>query len=95
MNFKPLFDKLLIKRDDAEEVSPGGIYIPNDAKEIPARGVVVAAGEGARTETGQVIPMTVRVGTKVVFGKYAGSDIEIDGEKFVIIEEENVMGIVE
>jgi chaperonin GroES len=90
-----MFDKLLIKRDDAEEVSPGGIFIPKGAEEIPARGQVVAAGPGARTETGQVVPMVVKVGDKVVFGKYAGSDIEIDGEKFVIIEEENVMGIVE
>jgi chaperonin GroES len=95
MNFKPMFDKLLIKRDDAEEVSPGGILIPEAAEEIPARGVVVAAGAGARTESGQVISMVVRVGDKVVFGKYAGSDIEIDGEKFVIIEEENVMGVFE
>jgi chaperonin GroES len=95
MKFKPLYDKLLIKRDDAEEVSPGGIFIPKAAEETPSKGVVVAAGEGYRTESGALLDLKVKVGDQIIFGKYAGSEVVIDGEKFIIIEEENVLGIIE
>lgn len=94
MGFKPLFDKLLIKPDPAEEVSKGGILLP-DNDEKPCKGVVVAAGEGYRNEDGQILPMDVKVGDHVVFGKYIGTEVEIDGEKFLIIEEENIMGVIE
>lgn len=95
MSFKPLYDKLLIKRDDAEEVSPGGLFIPKGSEETPSKGVVVAAGQGYRTESGAILDMAVTVGDRVLFGKYAGSEVEINGEKYIIIEEENILGIIE
>ena len=95
MKFKPMFDKVVIKPDTADEISQGGIHIPSSAQETPHKGTVVAVGPGERTETGQIIPPGVTVGDQVVYGKYAGSEIRIEGEDYVIVEEESIMGILE
>lgn len=95
MKFKPLFDKVVIKPDTADEMSQGGIYIPTKAQETPHKGEVVAVGQGSFTDTGEVLPMSVKVGDKVVYGKYAGSEIKIEGEDYVIVEEESIMGVLD
>jgi chaperonin GroES len=94
MNFKPMFDKVVIKPDDEETMSPGGLHLP-PSDERPSKGTIVAVGPGTRAEDGTLTPLSVQVGDRIVFGKYAGSDIKIDGEDFVIIEEESILGILE
>ena len=89
-----MFDRVVIKPDDAEE-KVGSLYIPGNAQETPQKGEVVAVGPGAHTETGTLVPMSVGVGDRVVYSKYAGSEIKIDGEKYVIVEEENILGTLE
>lgn len=95
MKFKPMFDKVVIKPDAPKEASEGGILLPPSAMETEAKGIVVAAGLGEQLEDGKIIPMSVKVGDHVLYGKYAGSDIKIDGEDFVILEEESILGIFE
>jgi chaperonin GroES len=93
--FRPLHDRLLVQRLDGEEKSRGGIIIPDTAKEKPQEGRVLAAGPGRRDENGELVPLDVRSGDKVLFAKYAGTEIKIDGEDRVILREEDVLAIVE
>ena len=95
MKFKPMFDKVVIKPYTADEMSQGGIYIPPNAQETPHKGEIVAVGPGARNENGTIIPLGVKVGDQVVYGKYAGSEIKIEGKDYMILEEESIMGIIE
>lgn len=93
--FRPLHDRLLVQRLDGEEKSRGGIIIPDTAKEKPQQGRVLAVGPGRRDENGELVPLDVRSGDKVLFAKYAGTEIQIDGEDRVILREEDVLAIVE
>jgi chaperonin GroES len=95
MKIKPLQDRLVIKRIEEEEKTKGGIIIPDSAKEKPQEGRVVAVGDGKMLESGQKAPLTVKVGDKILFGKYSGSEIKIDGEEHLIMREDDVLGIVE
>ena len=95
MKFRPLQDRILIKRIDKEEKTSGGIIIPDTAKEKPQEGEVVAVGNGKRLDDGKVAPMDVKKGDRVLFGKYSGSEIKIDGEEHLILREEEILGILE
>jgi chaperonin GroES len=95
MKFRPLADRILIRRVDKEEKTAGGIIIPDTAKEKPQEGEVVAVGTGKRLEDGKVVPLDVKVGDRILFGKYSGSDIKIDGEEHLILREDEVLGVVE
>ena len=95
MKFRPLHDRVLVRRAEEEERSAGGIIIPDTAKEKPMEGEVVALGAGARNDKGDLIKPEVKVGDRVLFGKYAGTDVTIDGEDLVMIKETDIMGIVE
>jgi chaperonin GroES len=92
VNFEPLSDRLLVRRLDEEETMRGGIYIPDTAKEKPQEGIVLAVGNGRILDSGHVIPVAVEPGRKVLFGKYAGIEIKIDGEDFLILREEEILG---
>ncbi len=94
MNVRPLRDRILVKRLEEGEQRVGGIIIPDTAKEKPQQGKVVAAGNGRLTEEGQLIPLDVKVGDTILFGKYSGTEIKLDGEDFVIMREEEVLGII-
>jgi chaperonin GroES len=93
--FRPLHDRILVKRIEAEEKTPGGIIIPDTAKEKPIEGEVLAVGPGARDETGTVQPLDVRVGDRVLFGKWSGTEVIIEGEDRLIMKESDVFGVVE
>ncbi len=95
MKFRPLHDRVLVRRAEEEERSAGGIIIPDTAKEKPMEGEIVAVGSGARNDNGDIIPLEVKVGDRVLFGKYSGTDVSVGGEDLVIIKESDVMGIVE
>ena len=95
MKIKPLQDRLVIKRIEEEGKTKGGIIIPDSAKEKPQEGLVVAVGDGKMLESGKKAPMTVKPGDKILFGKYSGSEIKIDGEEHLIMREDDVLGIVE
>ncbi|MBR5483031.1 MAG: co-chaperone GroES [Alphaproteobacteria bacterium] len=95
MNVRPLYDRVLVKRLDELKTTAGGIIIPDTAKEKPSEGIVEAVGTGARTEDGKVIPMTVKVGDHVLFAKWGGTEIKINGEERLIIKESELLGIVE
>ena len=95
MKFKPLFDRVLVKRMPEDTKTAGGIIMPDTAKEKPSKGEVVAIGTGGRDEQGKTIPMTVQVGDKVLFGKWSGTEVKIDGEELVIMKEADVLGILE
>ena len=95
MKFRPLHDRVVVKRIEAEEKTAGGIIIPDTAKEKPQEGEVVAAGRGKRLEDGTVVPLDVKVGDRILFGKYSGSDIKIDGEEYLILREDEVLGVLE
>ena len=93
---RPLADRLIVKRvDDQEQKSAGGIIIPDTAKEKPQEGKVVAVGRGKLSEEGKIIPLDVKAGDRILFGKYSGSEIKIDGEEHLILREEDVLGVVE
>jgi chaperonin GroES len=94
MNFTPLRDRVLIRRTDEDEKTAGGIIIPDTAKEKPSQGEIVAIGEGARDKDGKIIPMSVKVGDKVLFGKWGGTDVKVDGEDLLILQEGDVFGII-
>jgi chaperonin GroES len=94
MQVTPLHDRILVKRLNEEEKTKGGIIIPDTAKEKPAQGEVIATGSGRRTEDGKIIALEVKKGDKILFGKYAGSEIKIDGEEYLIMREEDVLGII-
>jgi chaperonin GroES len=95
MKLKPLNDRILVKRRDEDEKTAGGILVPDSAKEKPQQGDVVAVGPGARLDNGDVRPMAVQAGDRVLFGKYAGSEVKVDGEEYVIMREEDVLAVVE
>jgi chaperonin GroES len=95
MKIKPLHDRAVIRRLEDQRTSPGGIVIPDSAAEKPIRGEVVAVGKGKILENGEVRPMDVRVGDKVLFGKYAGTEIKVDGEELVVMREDDIMAIIE
>ncbi len=95
MPVRPLHDRVLVKRsDEAEQKSSGGIIIPDTAKEKPQRGTVVAVGEGKRDDAGKRIELDVKAGDEVLFGKYAGTEVKIDGEEFLIMHETDILGVV-
>ncbi|HLB07603.1 MAG TPA: co-chaperone GroES [Alphaproteobacteria bacterium] len=95
MKLKPLHDRVLLRRLDEEEKTAGGVIIPDTAKEKPMQGEVLAVGPGARTEEGKLVPMAVRKGDKVLFGKWSGTEVKVVGEELVIMKESDIMGIVE
>ena len=95
MKFRPLHDRVVVKRVDAEEKTKGGIIIPDTAKEKPQEGEVIAAGPGARDESGKLIPLDLKAGDRILFGKWSGTEIKIDGEDLLIMKESDVMGVVE
>jgi chaperonin GroES len=95
MEFRPLHDRVLIEPLEAEEKSAGGIIIPDTAKEKPMEGKVIAAGSGARAEDGSITPMDVKVGDRVLYGKWSGTEVKIDGKDYVIMKESDIMGIIE
>jgi len=95
MAFRPLHDRVLIRRIEEENKTPGGIIIPDTAKEKPQQGEVVAVGPGARDESGKLVPLDVKVGDKVLFGKWSGSEVTLDGEELLIMKESDILGILE
>jgi len=95
MNFRPLHDRILIKRIEEKEAVKGGIIIPDSAKEKPQEGEVVAVGNGKMTEDGKVVPLDVKAGDRILFGKYSGTEIKIDSKEYLILKEEEVLGVVE
>ena len=95
MKFRPLYDRILVERVELEETTKGGIILPDTAKEKPQQGKVIAVGQGKRTEDGKLIPLEVKAGTKILFGKYSGSEVKIEGTEYLIMREDDVLGIVE
>jgi chaperonin GroES len=95
MKFRPLHDRILVKRIEEQEVKKGGIIIPDTAKEKPQEGKVVAVGGGKVTEEGKKIPLDVKVGDRILFGKYSGSEVTVDDEEYLILREEDVLGIID
>jgi chaperonin GroES len=95
MKFRPLHDRVVVRRIDAEEKSAGGIIIPDTAKEKPQQGEVVAVGPGARDEHGKLTPLDVKAGDTVLFGKWSGTEVKIDGEELLIMKESDILGVLE
>jgi chaperonin GroES len=95
MTFRPLHDRILVRRIDAEEKTRGGIIIPDTAKEKPMEGEVIAVGPGARDEAGKLVPLDVKAGDRILFGKWSGTEIRLDGEDLLIMKESDVMGVIE
>jgi chaperonin GroES len=93
--FRPLHDRVVVRRLDAEEKTSGGIIIPDTAKEKPMEGEVVAVGPGARDEQGQLVPPDVRAGDRVLFGKWSGTEVRIEGEELLVMKEADIMGVIE
>lgn len=95
MKIRPLHDRVIVKREDEERKSPGGIVIPDTAAEKPIRGKVIAVGKGKILEDGKVRPLDVKVGDKILFGKYGGTEVKVDGEELLVMREEDVMAVIE
>ena len=95
LKFRPLHDRVVVKRIEAEEKSKGGIIIPDTAKEKPQEGEVIAVGPGARDESGKLVPLDVKAGDRVLFGKWSGTEVKIDGEDLLIMKESDVMGVID
>jgi chaperonin GroES len=95
MQFRPLHDRVLVRRIDADEKTAGGIIIPDTAKEKPQRGEVIAVGGGSRTDKGEIVPSDLKVGDEVLFGKWSGTEVKIDGEDLLIMKESDILGVVE
>ena len=95
MGFRPLHDRVLVRRVEAEEKTAGGIIIPDTAKEKPQEGEVIAAGPGGRNEQGQLVPLDVKVGDRVLFGKWSGTEVKIDAKELLIMKESDLLGVVE
>jgi len=95
MNFRPLHDRVVVRRLEAEEKTSGGIIIPDTAKEKPMEGEVIAAGPGARDDQGKLVPLDVKTGDRILFGKWSGTEVKLDGEELLIMKESDIMGIVE
>ncbi|MEN8935633.1 co-chaperone GroES [Planktotalea arctica] len=94
MALKPLHDRVLVRRTEGEEKTAGGLIIPDSAKEKPAEGVIVACGEGARKDSGELIEMAVKDGDRVLFGKWSGTEVTVDGEELLMMKESDVLGIL-
>ncbi|MBI29152.1 MAG: 10 kDa chaperonin 1 [Alphaproteobacteria bacterium MarineAlpha5_Bin11] len=94
MKFKPLHDRVLVRRVESDEKSPGGIIIPDTAQEKPMEGEVIEVGSGARDETGKLVPMDVKRGDKILFGKWSGTEVKMSGEEYLIMKESDIMGII-
>ena len=94
MAFRPLHDRVLVRRVEAEEKTAGGIIIPDSAKEKPAEGEIVAVGTGSRSDDGKITPLDVKAGDRVLFGKWSGTEVKIDGEELLIMKESDIMGII-
>ena len=92
--FRPLHDRVVVRRLNAEEKTAGGIIIPDTAKEKPQEGEVISAGPGARNEQGQIVPLDVKAGDRVLFGKWSGTEVKLDGDELLIMKESDIMGIV-
>jgi chaperonin GroES len=95
MKIRPLHDRVIVKREEEERKSPGGIVIPDTAAEKPIRGKVVAVGKGKILENGQVRPLDVKVGDRILFGKYGGNEVKVDGDELLVLREEDVMAVIE
>jgi len=95
MKFRPLHDRVVVKRIDAEEKSAGGIIIPDTAKEKPSQGEVISVGPGGRDEAGKLIPIDVKAGDRVLFGKWSGTEVKIDGIEYLIMKESDIMGVLD
>ena len=94
MKFRPLHDRVVVKRIEAEEKTAGGIIIPDSAKEKPSEGEILAVGEGARDDDGNRVAMDVKVGDRILFGKWSGTEVKIDGEDLIIMKESDIMGVM-
>ena len=94
MKFRPLHDRVVVERIDAEERSAGGIIIPDTAKEKPSQGAIIAVGPGGRDENGKLIPIDVKPGDRVLFGKWSGTEVKLDGEDLLIMKESDIMGVI-
>ena len=94
MAFTPLHDRVLVRRIESDETTKGGLIIPDSAKEKPAEGEIVSVGEGARKDSGELIAMSVKAGDKVLFGKWSGTEVKIDGEELLIMKESDILGIM-
>mgnify|MGYP001552928092 FL=1 len=95
MNIRPLQDRVILKRMEEETTSSGGIVIPDSATEKPSRGEIIAIGKGKRLDSGDVIPLDVKVGDTVLFGKYSGTEVKVDGADLLVMREEDIMGVIE
>src|SRR5579871_1449065 len=95
MNIRPLHDRIVVRRIEEKETMQGGLYIPDSAKEKPQEGEVIAVGQGKRLENGKVSPLDVKAGDRILFGKYSGNEIRLDGEEYLIMREDEVLGILE
>jgi chaperonin GroES len=95
MKFRPLHDRIVVKRINAEEKTAGGIIIPDTAQEKPSQGEIIAVGPGGRDEAGKLVPLDVKVGDTVLFGKWSGTEVKIDGQDLLIMKESDVMGVIE
>ena len=95
MNIRPLHDRIIVKRMEEERKSPGGIVIPDAAAEKPIKGEVIAVGNGRVMENGEVRPLDVKAGDKVIFGKYSGTEVKVDGEELLVMKEDDIMGVIE
>src|SRR5438309_8763525 len=95
MKFRPLHDRVVVRRLNAEEKTAGGIIIPDTAKEKPMEGEVIAVGPGARNEQGQLVPLDVKEGDRILFGKWSGTEVKLDGQELLIMKESDVMGIIQ
>jgi len=95
MNIRPLHDRIVVKRIEQQEQKQGSLYIPDSAKEKPQEGEVVAVGKGKRDDKGEIHPPDVKVGDRILFGKYSGSDIKMDGEEYLIMREDEILGVLE
>jgi chaperonin GroES len=95
MKIRPLHDRVIVKREDEERKTPGGIVIPDTAAEKPIRGKVVAVGKGKVLEDGKVRPLDVKVGDRILFGKYGGNEVKVDGEELLVLREEDIMAVIE
>jgi chaperonin GroES len=94
MKFRPLHDRVVVRRIEGEEKTKGGIIIPDTAKEKPQEGEVIAVGSGARDESGKLVPLDVKAGDRVLFGKWSGTEVKIDGEDLLIMKESDIMGVI-
>ncbi|MCY4190998.1 MAG: co-chaperone GroES [Rhodospirillaceae bacterium] len=95
MNFRPLHDRVLVRRLDEEETTAGGIIIPDTAKEKPMEGEIIAAGAGAKNDKGEISPLDVKAGDRILFGKWSGTEVKIDGEDLLIMKESDILGIID